>query len=157
VTAPRPRTIPDDRSARRSLRSQVARLERELSELACSVWPRRGFDFGVAAHGGARLLSLAELEEARDALAHRLDVARRELAARTEVEEGNRRLIEEMLSDPEAHRWTRVRNEDIGEPGCLSYHVRPRAGLLGMLAGWWRVVISSGCPLSGLVVSAVSA
>jgi hypothetical protein len=26
--------------------------------------------------------------------------------------------------------------------------VRPRLGLIGMLMGWWRVVISSGCPLA---------
>jgi hypothetical protein len=149
LPAPRPLTLPDDRAARRSLRAQVARLERELTDLGCSVWPRKGFEFGVSARGGARLLSLAELEEARDALASRIGVARRELAARTEAEELNRRSIEEMLCDPAAHRWIRVRHDDIGEPGCLSYHVRPRAGLLGMLAGWWRVVISSGCPLSG--------
>jgi hypothetical protein len=147
LPAPRPRTLSDDKAARRSLRAQVARLERDLSELACSTWPRQGFDWGVSARGGARLLSLRELEEARDALAAGLADARRELAARTQVEELNRRLIEEMLYDPAAHRWTRVRNEDIGEPGCLSYHARPRGGLLGMLAGWWRVVVSSGCPL----------
>ncbi len=28
------------------------------------------------------------------------------------------------------------------------WHVRPRYGLLGMLMGWWRVKISSGCPLA---------
>ena len=39
------------------------------------------------------------------------------------------------------------RTADIGEPGCHDWHVRPRFGLLGMLAGWWRVVVSSGCPL----------
>jgi hypothetical protein len=147
LPASRPRTLPDDLAARRSLRGQVARLERELTELACSAWPRQGLDWRVSADGGARLLSLGELEEVRDALALRLRDARRELAARTEGEELNRRLIEEMRRDPAGHRWMRVRNEDIGEPGCLSYHVRPRAGLLGMLAGWWRVVVSSGCPL----------
>jgi hypothetical protein len=26
--------------------------------------------------------------------------------------------------------------------------VRPRWGVLGMLMNWWRVVISSGCPLA---------
>jgi hypothetical protein len=40
-----------------------------------------------------------------------------------------------------------VTNADVGEPGCRDWHVRPRFGLLGMLAGWWRVVVSSGCPL----------
>jgi hypothetical protein len=49
--------------------------------------------------------------------------------------------------EPERHRFARVTNEAIGEPGCRDWHVRPRFGLLGMLAGWWRVVVSSGCPL----------
>jgi hypothetical protein len=26
--------------------------------------------------------------------------------------------------------------------------VRPRLGLIGMLAGWWHVKLSSGCPLA---------
>jgi hypothetical protein len=52
-----------------------------------------------------------------------------------------------MLADPAAHRWERVTREDLGEPGCGGWHVRPRAGLLGMLAGWWEVKLSSGCPL----------
>ena len=46
------------------------------------------------------------------------------------------------------YRWVRVVNEDIGEPGCKHWHVRPRWGVLGMLMNWWRVVISSGCPLA---------
>ncbi len=100
--------------------------------------------------GGPRLLSLAELEELRDELAARVQNGRRALSDRTYVEEGNRQLIEEMLLDPGAHRWTRVSNEDIGEPGCKHWHVRPRMGIIGMLRGWWHVVISSGCPLVDL-------
>ena len=34
-------------------------------------------------------------------------------------------------------------NADLGLPGCTTYHVRPRAGLLGMLMGWWQVKISA--------------
>ncbi len=64
------------------------------------------------------------------------------------MEEQNRRLIEEMLAAPERHKWRRVSAEDIGESGCRHWHVRPRYGALGMLMGWWRVVISSGCPLA---------
>ena len=136
------RTLPDERAARRTLLDQVARLEEELSQLFCSVWPRKGFDFTVAGRGGPRLLSLAELEELRDELATKVHHLRRTLSDRTYVEEQNRRLIEEMLLEPE-----RVGNEDIGEPGCNDWHVRPRWSFLGMLMGWWRVVISSGCPL----------
>ena len=36
--------------------------------------------------------------------------------------------------------------ERYGRPGCGAYHVRPRAGIVGMLMGWWQVKISSGCP-----------
>jgi hypothetical protein len=51
-----------------------------------------------------------------------------------------------MLADPPAHKWLRLSNADLGLPGCTTYHVRPRAGLLGMLMGWWQVKISGGCP-----------
>ena len=143
-----PRTLPDERAARRSLLDQVARLEEELAGLFCSIWPRKGFSLGVSGRGGPRLLSLGELEELRDDLAGCVQHARRALSDRTYSEEQYRRLIEEMMLDPAAFKWVRVRNEDIGEPGCKNWHVRPRLGPIGMLMGWWRVVISSGCPLA---------
>jgi hypothetical protein len=126
----------------------VARLEEELAQLFCSTWPRKGFEWDVSSRGGPRVLSLRELEELRDELADRVGSARRALSDRTFVEEQNRVLIEEMLLEPAEHRWVRVANEDIGEPGCKHWHVRPRWGVLGMLMNWWRVVISSGCPLA---------
>ena len=124
-----PRTLPDERAARRTLLGQVAQLEADLSQLFCSTWPRKDF------------------EELRDDLVARVQHSRRALSDRTYGEEQNRRLIEEMLLEPRRHKWRRVASEDIGEPGCRTWHVRPRFGLLGMLMGWWRVVISSGCPL----------
>lgn len=138
----------DERAARRSLRRQVAHLESELAALFCSTYPRTGFDWATAGRGGPRLLSLAELEQLRDDLAERLERNRRALSDRTWVEEQNRRRIEEMMLEPEKHKWVRVGNEDIGERGCKHWHVRPRFGLLGMLLNWWRVRISSGCPLA---------
>jgi hypothetical protein len=143
------RTLPDERAARRSLLDQIARLEEELSQLFCSTWPRKGFTFAVAGRGGPRLLPLGELEELRDDLAARVQHVRRSLSDRTYSEEQHRCLIEEMMLDPAGHKWRLVSNEDIGEPGCKHWHVRPRWSLIGMLMGWWRVVISSGCPLSG--------
>jgi len=143
-----PRTLPDERAARRTLLDQIARLEDELAQLFCSIWPRKGFSVGVPGRSGPRLLALAELEELRDDLAAAAQHARRALSDRTYREEQYRRLIEEMMLDPAGHKWVRVRNEDIGEPGCKSWHVRPRLGPIGMLMGWWRVVISSGCPLA---------
>ena len=137
----------DERAARRTLREQIARLESELGQLFCSTYPRKGFEWSVSAHSGPRLLTLQELEQVRDDLAERLQHNRRVLSDRTYVEDLNRRRIEEMMLDPAAHKWVRIANEDIGEPGCKHWHVRPRYGLVGMLMNWWRVVISSGCPL----------
>ena len=51
-----------------------------------------------------------------------------------------------MRADPAAHRWERVDSAELGEPGCRHWQVRPRLGLIGMLAGWWHVKLSSGCP-----------
>ena len=64
------------------------------------------------------------------------------------VEERNREFLEELIAEPQRFPWVRVSNEDIGEPGCRHWHSRPRWGLIGMLMGWWRVKLSSGCPLA---------
>jgi hypothetical protein len=145
-----PRTAPDERPARHALLQQIARFEAELADLFCSTWPRKDMlpALGPQGRGGPRLLDFAQLEALRDELHRSVDEARRALSARTRIEEQNRRRIEEMLLEPERHRWARVQNEDIGEPGCKSWHVRPRFGVLGMLLNWWRVRISSGCPLA---------
>jgi hypothetical protein len=137
----RPRVC-DERLARRALLAQVGRLEEEL--IALSPITRR--PAGEATRGGPRLLGLGELEAVRDGLVHRLAERRHVARERAEVEEQRRRLLEEMILDPARHRWMRVRNEELGEPGCTTWRVRPRWGLLGMLMGWWRVVVSSGCP-----------
>jgi hypothetical protein len=143
-----PDAPPDEGAARSALRSQIARLEEELAGLVTSDWRRNE---AIAQpppprSTGARILPLAELEERRDELSERVAAAKHALARRSTAQERNRCLIEEMQLDPDGHRWTRVTGEAIGEPGCKSWHVRPRRGLLGMLMGWWRVVVSSGCP-----------
>jgi hypothetical protein len=142
--------LPDERAVRRTLLEQVARLEGELGSVFCATWPRTEMPRPTvdARRGGPRLLSLAELEELRDELAARISDSRRALSDRTWVEDQNRRLIEEMMLAPERHKWRLVSAEDIGESGCKHWHVRPRFGLVGMLMNWWRVVISSGCPLA---------
>jgi hypothetical protein len=147
---PRPPVVApevDERAARRSLLDQIAKLESELSALFCATYPRTGFKWDVPSHGGPRLLGLADLEEIRDRLADRLSENRLLLSDRTYVESRNRRLIEEMMLEPAKHKWMRIGNEDIGEPGCKYWEVRPRLGIIGMMMGWWRVKISSGCPL----------
>jgi hypothetical protein len=138
----------DERAARRSLLDQIATLDKQLSALFCATYPRTGFDWNVRSHAGPRLLGIAELERIRDELADRLAENRALLGDRTYVESRNRRLIEEMMLAPEKHKWVRIGNEDIGEPGCKYWEVRPRLGLIGMMMGWWRVKISSGCPLA---------
>jgi hypothetical protein len=143
-----PRTAPDERAARRTLLDQVRRLEEESVGLSCSAWPRKGLDLlpAMPLRAGPQLLTMGELEELRDHLVEQVGRGRAALDERGAAEEHNRRLIEEMLLDPESHRWVHVSNEDIGEPGCTHWHVRPRWGPLGMLMRWWRVVVSSGCP-----------
>jgi hypothetical protein len=146
---PAPRTVEtDERAARRSLREQVARLERDLAHTFTGAYPRVGLEWGVPSMAGPRMLGLGELERLRDDLAARLRQARGDLAQRTAREEECRRLIERMMLDPAAYKRVRVSREDIGERGCGHWHVRPRLGLVGMLMGWWQVKLSSGCPLA---------
>jgi len=145
-----PSTLPDERAARRTLHGQIEHLERELADLLANAWPRKALAFGTEpAYGSSpRILGFGELEEVRDELANRVADRRDELARRREVELANRMLVADMLRHPERHPWVRVSHEDIGEPGCRHWHVVPRYGVLGRLAGWWRVKVSSGCPLA---------
>ena len=140
------RTGVDEAAARRSLRGQIARLERELAAMFTSAHPRQGLDWQVGAPGGPRLLGVGELEALRDDLAARLEDTRQALTDRTRVERDNVARIEQMVAAPERFKWVRISNADIGEPACKHWHSRPRFGLIGMLMGWWRVKISSGCP-----------
>ena len=81
---------------------------------------------------------LEQLAEVRDRQARR---GRRQRRARAQVEA--------MAREPAEHKWQWVSNEDLGEPGCKTRHVTPRYGPVGALMGWWRVKVSSGCPLAG--------
>jgi hypothetical protein len=138
-----PPFVIDDAAARRTLRDQIARLDGELGALGGRL-PAPATGTGP----GAIFLGLAELERIRDGLAAQAASVRKELDARGAREEEARRAREELLLDPTAHPFARVTNAEVGECGCRDWHVRPRFGLLGMLAGWWRVVVSSGCPLA---------
>jgi hypothetical protein len=138
----------DERAARHTLRAQIGRLERDLGAAVIAAYPRLPAGTARGSHAGPRLLGLEELERVRDDLAGRLADVRAQAAAQAERQAEARLLIERMLLDPGTYRWVRVANADIGEHGCKHWHVRPRLGLIGMLAGWWHVKISSGCPLA---------
>jgi hypothetical protein len=143
-----PGTRIDEAPARRALRRQIARLERELAAAAADASPRDGIDWTLPAHGGPRVLGLGELERVRDGLAERLREVHVAFVERAGREQQARELLREMLRDPARHRYVRVTQADLGEPGCGAYHVRPRLGVIGMLMGWWQVKVSSGCPLA---------
>lgn len=133
-----------ERDARRAMRTQIARLEAALGELEAGGSPRAMVRGGS---GAARLAGLAELERTRDELVAALAESRRAASRTAARREATRALLERAIADPRSHRWLRIRSEALGEPGCRHWHVVPRLGLVGMLAGWWRVKVSSGCPL----------
>jgi hypothetical protein len=138
----------DELAARRSLRAQVAKLERELAQAFVTAFPLGGLPSGSRQdRRDARMLDLGELERVRDELAERLHSAQVTIAERAEVQSANRLYLERMLLEPAKHRFGRVSCRDLGEPGCGVWQVRPRLGLIGMLMGWWQVKLSSGCPL----------
>lgn len=141
------RPIAEDqlRKARTQMRAQISSLERELSkaELDCA---RPLIHRRESRAEQPRIASLGELEQRRDEL---IDTLRHANAIAERIEEKHsaaRRMLQEILADPKSHKFARIRNADMGLPSCKTYEVRPRLGLVGMLAGWWQVKISSGCP-----------
>ena len=144
-----PQVEVDEQAARRALRDQITRLERQLSDALASSFPRTTLEVAVPARGGPRLLGLRELEALRDDLVERLHGARAALAERGRREAEARELLERMLAEPERYRFVRVPNRELGGHGCGVWQVRPRLGLIGMLMGWWLVKLSSGCPPAG--------
>jgi hypothetical protein len=138
----------DERLARAELRRQIGRLEHQLSRHLAEGFPRVDIDTRVEAVAPApRALGLGDLERVRDELAGRVADARCALEDRAVADARNRDLLEQMLERPADFKWLRISRQELGLPGCGHWHSRPRYGLLGMLMGWWRVKISSGCPL----------
>jgi hypothetical protein len=138
----------EERPARATLRAQVARLERELSAVVAGTFPyvRPEADLVSCVRGVPRLLSLGELEMQRDELAGRLVRARAQAHERAVLAERSQALLEEMRREPRRHKFVRLKVADLGDGRCGFWEVRPRLGLIGMLAGWWQVKLSSGCP-----------
>jgi hypothetical protein len=140
----------DELAARRSLRAQIAKLERDLSQAFVTAYPLGGLDHVPGdPRRDPRLLDLGQLERVRDELIERLRGAHVTISERAEVQDANRLYLERMLLEPAKHRFARISCKDLGEPGCGVWQVRPRLGLIGMLMGWWQVKLSSGCPLAG--------
>jgi hypothetical protein len=142
----------DERLARTELRRQIGRLEGELARLVAAGFPRVAIGAPVPGSrpaGLPRIAGLGELERVRDCLVERIADARTALRERDDLETRNRELLRRMLEDPADYKWVRISRADVGEPGCGHWHSRPRLGPLGMLMGWWRVKVSSGCPLAG--------
>jgi hypothetical protein len=147
-----PGVATDERAARRTLRGQIARLERELADAFVTAFPMGGLPqpaVGTAQPGHARLLDLGELEVVRDELAERLREARTAISRRADEIAEKRLVLERMLLRPADYKFARISSRELGEPGCGVWQVRPRMGLIGMLMGWWQVKLSSGCPLPG--------
>jgi hypothetical protein len=138
----------DELPARAELRRQIGRLEYKLSQLVADAFPRVEVNARVAAVSTTpRALGLGDLERVRDELAERISEAGLALERRAELETRNRELLQRMLASPSEFKGLRISRADVGEPGCGGWHSQPRLGLLGMLMSWWRVKISSGCPL----------
>ncbi|HEY5942214.1 MAG TPA: hypothetical protein VIT89_05055 [Solirubrobacterales bacterium] len=140
----------DEREARLQLRRQIARLEADLAGLFGEAFGHTEVPHRIESLAAApRVLDLGQLEVIRDRLAGRVAEARAALVEQARVEEEFSELVERMLAAPEDFKWVRVSREDMGLPGCGHWHSKPRLGPIGMLMGWWRVKVSSGCPLSG--------
>jgi DNA-binding transcriptional regulator YhcF (GntR family) len=136
----------DERDARRELRRQIERLEAELAGYTRDL-PAEEPPHPLLAPK-AHVANVSELEAVRDRLLDRLADARATTARRATRQERARAHRERMAREPERHKWEWISNEEAGEPGCATWHVRPRYGPLGALMGWWRVKVSSGCPLA---------
>ena len=108
---------------RQTLLAQIARLEADLPPGPGGRSPER-----------PRLQTTGELERIRDELYGRI---RERRCSGGEDQERKRRLREEMLLDPAAHRGAVVRNSEVGEPGC---------GAWICLGRWFQVRVSGGCP-----------
>jgi len=138
-----------EQAARATLRAQIAKLEAELSWIVSERFPFIAADPAGTASDGPRLPDLEELELTRDRLAGRLSELHSRSARRREHEHHARDLLERMQLEPGRYRYYRVPVRDLGQGGCGVWEVRPRLGIIGMLAGWWELTLSSGCPLAG--------
>ena len=140
----------DERAARSSLRAQIARLERERAAIVAERFPfiAAPAPLGGVGAGAPTLLDLGALERVRDQLAADVQQLHTRVRARAEHERRAREQLQRMQLEPGRYKFARLPVRDLGQGGCGVWEVRPRLGLIGMLAGWWQLTLSSGCPLA---------
>jgi len=140
---------PETLAARRGLRTQIEALQEELRATLEASWAPETLAAAAGPAGAGvvpRLLDLGELEVLRDGLLAGLEHVREAAARRAEGHARARALLEQMYADPDAHRGVVLTTDDLGVSGCCRWSVSPVLGVVGRLAGWWRVKVSSGCP-----------
>jgi len=139
-------TEADEAAARRELRRQIARLE---AELAAYPEARSEHKTHPALMPKGHVAGFSELSTTRDELMKRLQDARERAERKGNRQSKAHARREQIIGDPEAHRWARVGNDECGDPGCGETRAVPRFGPIGRVMSWWRVKVSSGCPLAG--------
>ncbi|MHB1539141.1 MAG: hypothetical protein ACYCUM_03415 [Solirubrobacteraceae bacterium] len=145
-------------AAKRSLKMQIARLEAQLSALLLAGLPHLPAPRAREGTGSTppRIATLAQLERRRDTLVAHVRHTQTAAAARIDHEREARALLRAMQLEPGRYKFFALRAADVGEAGCGVWHVRPRLGIVGMLAGWWQVKLSSGCPLASAAAAAAA-
>ena len=94
--------VPDERAARRTCSSRSRGSRPSCRRSSAPTWPRKGFDWRSRAAAAGRGCSRSPSSRSCATTSpSALRDARRALSDRTYVEEQNRRLIEEMLLEPE--------------------------------------------------------
>jgi GntR family transcriptional regulator len=136
-------TEADEAAARRELRRQIARLEADLAAYPAA---RSKNETHPLLRPKGHIASFEELSATRDELMNRLRDARTQAERKGERQARAHGRREQIIGDPEAHRWARVGNEECGDPGCGETRAVPRFGPIGRVMSWWRVKVSSGCP-----------
>lgn len=142
----------DQRGARRELRRQIGRLEAELASYPRELQPPPSPE--ERPHHGGRIAGVAELEATRDELLERVAKVREADARREGRRTRARGKVEQMVRDPEGHKWHWVSSAETGDKGCKEWRVTPRYGPVGAALGWWRVKVSGGCPLTAPLAAA---
>jgi DNA-binding transcriptional regulator YhcF (GntR family) len=146
-------TDADPRLVRDALREQIGRLEGEIASYA---WhdPAMASTPRPLSEPLGRVAGIEDLERVRAELIDRLRALRSDAARRGNRQDAARTHVGQMVNDPRGHRWEVVSNEATGEPGCGETRVVPTWGPLGAIMGWWRVKVSSGCPLAAPLAAA---